>query len=150
MVCDHWRGHALRCNEAPVCDQCQMSGTPCIKRWCPQSPCLKDLCEDGSCRYPHGDYLPVPCEPYSVEDYIVLPGNLRRYRADGKLFGLDWNDDEDIDWGAFEEGVKEIQNQVRKDFTRWVSEGRGTLESLHCYCGEDCGKTLGDGFEALS
>lgn len=115
-----------------------MTGTPCVKRWCSKSR-SKQLCEDDSCRYAHSDYLPVPEEPFTIADYLILPGELRQYLADGKRMREWWICNRPTDWVGFHENVKERQKQARTEFDRYVREGKGTLETLGAYCGESCG-----------
>lgn len=142
MVCDHCRGHGLPCNEAPVCDQCQMSGTACIHRLCDLSPASKDACPREECRYAHNDYLPVPFKPYRVGDYIVLHGNLRGYLVDGRVARQEWADHDITDWREFDRGVIARRRRAWGDLARWVREGQGTWESLSHYCGASCGKLI--------
>lgn len=141
MVCDHCRGHGLPCNEAPVCEQCELSYTPCVHRWCPDNPHSSRDCPNPRCRYAHKDYLPVERdEGYIQDDYIILPGKLRGCRYDGKLSP---QSAEGFNKRALEDQAIRHQKQGRRDFDRWVAEGAGTLDTLYCYCGKYCAKHNG-------
>ncbi|KAK5720993.1 hypothetical protein LTR15_006955 [Elasticomyces elasticus] len=136
MVCDHCHGHALNCSESPVCDQCQMSETPCIHRLCRLSPGSKENCSNPDCM----DYLPVP-DFCTVEDYIILPGHLRTYMLDGAVRRHRWADFgmDALDWMALEARVKHRQERTRDDAERFVEDARGTLKSFSGDCGYMCG-----------
>ncbi|KXT05021.1 hypothetical protein AC578_10321 [Pseudocercospora eumusae] len=72
MVCDHCIAHGLPCNEAAVCDQCQLFEQPCIHRWCPNSRDSKADCSNNACRYTHRDSITTTeGEP----TWIVVYGN---------------------------------------------------------------------------
>lgn len=74
MVCDHCALHGLTCSSAPVCRNCRLKGQPCIRRWC-EAP--NGICSDRLCRRAHEVELPTKgIEEYSMEDFIILPGEL--------------------------------------------------------------------------
>ncbi|KAK5677841.1 hypothetical protein LTS10_009724 [Elasticomyces elasticus] len=142
MVCDHCRGHGLSCSEAPICDQCQMSGTPCIHRLCPGSPDSKEDCSHPTCRYVHRDYLPTP-DFCTVEDYIILPGELRQYQVDGEIRRHRWSDRQ-MDqpaWERFEARMKQRQAATLDRAELYVESGEGTLKTFHGGCGAMCGSS---------
>ncbi|KAK3623489.1 hypothetical protein LTR56_021579 [Elasticomyces elasticus] len=142
MVCDHCRGHGLCCSEGPICDQCQMSGTPCIHRLCPGSPDSKDDCSHPTCRYVHRDYLPTP-DFCTVADYIILPGELRQYQVDGDIRWHRWSDfqmDQPA-WEVFEARMKQRQVSALDRAELYVEKGKGTLKTFHGGCGAMCGSS---------
>lgn len=142
MVCDHCRGHALPCNEDAVCEQCELSETPCIHRWCPLSLYLREDCPNPTCRYAHKDHLPATGF-YSQTDYVILPGELRGYLYSGKshplirirnLAGRD-RTSKQLD-------CMKRQRMARRQLDQAVADGVGSLEVLSLPCGERCGKHM--------
>lgn len=146
MVCDHCRAHALPCDEAPICHQCQMSKTPCVHRICRVSPDLITDCPNPKCRYAHLDYLPT-FENFTEDDYIILPGTLKGYLEAGRIPWMTWERVATSNIPAFNEEVKEIQKYARQLFQDAVAEGIGPLDKLRHGCGPLCNKTLGVTFE---
>jgi len=142
LVCDHCRGHGLPCNEAPVCYQCQMSETPCIHRWCADSFSSKDECLSPECRYAHTDHLPLPEDSFVLEDYIILPGNLRTYLIDGRQPRLQGFPVGEGSWKDFDKRVRVRQDWARANLLERLYWGEGTLQTLYCACGTRCPKTL--------
>ena len=92
--------------------------------------------------------MPVSNTALSSKDYVILPGKLRTYLADGKLPMLR-NRASGITLEATKE-AREKQKAARNDFTRWVSEGLGRLDKLHYPCGDQCGEALGVLYDMVS
>lgn len=140
MVCDHCHAHGLRCDEDAVCLQCELADTPCIHRLCRISPSSKERCTNPSCRYAHRDYLRAT-EGYEESDYIILPGNLRRYLSSGKLPSFRRPLGHRDYMQVTSEG-KRRQKMAREELNRAVRDGEASLENLHFPCGDICGKRM--------
>lgn len=146
MVCDHCRGHALPCNEDAVCEQCELSGTVCVHRWCGHNRGkIRAHCDKYACRYAHKDHLPTDSSKYSQEDYIILPGFLRDYMADGQGPPLEAPSHPDI-FGTASLAAKCClrQKEGRKEIQRMVRDGEGPLHKVELPCGPNCGKHLSE------
>ena len=65
-----------------------MSATPCTHRPCQHSPDSREKCDSTHCCYAHIDHLLVlnyDGGKLTVEDYVILPGNLRGYMFVGEV-----------------------------------------------------------------
>jgi hypothetical protein len=87
IVCDHCRSHGLKCNEAPVCQECMLREIACIHHSCRLSAKSRKDCLRSVCYYVHEDHMPDaqgihnPADP----DWIVLPGKLLEYGSAGHI-----------------------------------------------------------------
>lgn len=78
----NWLTVLRRCNEASVCDQCELYGQPCIHRTCRLSD-FKEDCPNPECRYVHpGSVAP---RVFNDPSWLTLPGSLTGYRQCGFL-----------------------------------------------------------------
>lgn len=109
-----------------------------------QSGVDRGLPESGG-RYAHEDHLPIADEVFSLpfpwEDYIILPGELRKYKIDGCLPYYKFQRCH-FPPHAWTEACIQRQKEAGDALGKAVTNGEGSWDGLYLSCGNHCQKLL--------